>query len=68
MIRIICEAVIMSDITMKSLQAELSKTNARYSIYDISIMAELITDDITEVDEARGIFEKLDNFNIRIVK
>lgn len=68
MIRIICEAVITSDITMKSLQAKLRRIHARYSIYDESIMAELTTDDINKVDEVREIFEKLDNFNMRIVK
>lgn len=68
MIRIICEAVITSDITMKSLQAKLRRTHARYSIYDVSIMAELTTDDINKVAEVREIFEKLDNFNMRIVK
>ena len=68
MIRIICEAVVTSEITMKSLRAELRKTHARYNIYDESIMAELTADDITKIDEVREIFEKLDNFNMRIVK
>ena len=68
MIRIICEAVVTSEATMKSLRAELRKTHARYSIYDLSIMAELTADDITKIDEVREIFEKLDNFNMRIVK
>lgn len=66
--RILCESVVLSDITMKSLQAELRKTHARYSIYDVSIMAELISDDIIQIDKVREIFEKLDNFNMRIIK
>ena len=65
MARIICEAIIEDEATMKEVLTELSDAGAKPQVFRDYVYVDFQSDKSTQVREVKGIFHSLRNYRIK---